>query len=66
MLKILLAIIICVPSLAGCDKERDHFLECVQTRGKRPCEPMSMKYDENKHECGCNTKHRGWIKWNIE
>ena len=47
----------------SCSSEQDHFLECVQTRGRRPCEPMSMKYDSKKGVCGCNTKHRGWITW---
>lgn len=47
----------------SCGKKSDPFLECIQTKGRRPCEPNSMKYDEGKGLCGCNTKHRGWIVW---
>lgn len=60
----LLIIILC-SGLIQC-KKRNYALECLDTAGRRPCIIGSVKYDADDHECGCKTKKRGEIKWDIE
>lgn len=51
--------------LVGCDR-RNYALECLDTAGRRPCVTGSIKYNETAHECRCQTKHRGEVKWDVK
>jgi hypothetical protein len=53
-------------ALLGCGNNPGQLANCLETVGRRPCDDKSIKYNAKKQQCGCQTKHRGWVVWDAE
>lgn len=52
-------------AIPSCSNKEDPLTDCLESVGRRPCDSKSIKYNANSKMCGCQTKHRGWIKWEV-